>query len=139
MNYLQGVARISIWSIAETGIGIAAGSLPSLRPLLRFIPGLRSIRSNNYATPTARNRTNFTQHSHQLSTIDRHPARNVPEVEERVPSANRTGSKVEVEGGFNNRMDNESERHILKDITVTVVQDDASTASQKAPSERNAV
>ncbi|KAF6813267.1 cation-transporting atpase 4 [Colletotrichum musicola] len=35
-NYLHNIANIVLWSIFECGIGIIAGSLPSLRRLLKF-------------------------------------------------------------------------------------------------------
>ncbi|KAK1516960.1 uncharacterized protein CCOS01_12509 [Colletotrichum costaricense] len=35
-NYLHNIANIVLWSILECGIGIIAGSLPSLRRLLKF-------------------------------------------------------------------------------------------------------
>ncbi|KAI1080225.1 hypothetical protein F5B20DRAFT_589642 [Whalleya microplaca] len=34
-NYLYNVCNVVVWSIVECGIGIIAGSLPSLRPLVR--------------------------------------------------------------------------------------------------------
>lgn len=40
-EFLWGSARIAIWSILELGIGIFAGSLAHLRPLLRYVPFLR--------------------------------------------------------------------------------------------------
>ncbi|KAL1641116.1 hypothetical protein SLS58_006391 [Diplodia intermedia] len=37
-DYLYGLANIAVWSIIESGIGLIAGSLPALRPLLRYLP-----------------------------------------------------------------------------------------------------
>jgi hypothetical protein len=39
-EFLYASAIIGLWSIIELGIGIFAGSLAHLRPLLRYIPGL---------------------------------------------------------------------------------------------------
>ncbi|KAB2571478.1 hypothetical protein DBV05_g9844 [Lasiodiplodia theobromae] len=39
-DYLYNIANIAIWSIVESGIGLIAGSLPALRPLLRYVPFL---------------------------------------------------------------------------------------------------
>ncbi|KAI0025865.1 hypothetical protein F4780DRAFT_233344 [Xylariomycetidae sp. FL0641] len=39
-DYLWGIASIATWSIVESGTGIIAGSMPALRPLLRYIPFL---------------------------------------------------------------------------------------------------
>ena len=39
-EFMYSIAKIAVWSILEEGIGITAGSLPMLRPLLRHIPFL---------------------------------------------------------------------------------------------------
>lgn len=39
-EFLLGSAKIAVWSILELGIGIMAGSMAHLRPLLKFIPFL---------------------------------------------------------------------------------------------------
>ena len=39
---MYSTGKIAVWSILEEGIGIVAGSLPMLRPLLRFIPFVNS-------------------------------------------------------------------------------------------------
>ncbi|EKG13682.1 hypothetical protein MPH_09148 [Macrophomina phaseolina MS6] len=49
-DYLYGLANIALWSIIESGTGIIAGSLPTLRPLLRYIPFMASSAS---ADPSA--------------------------------------------------------------------------------------
>lgn len=41
-DYLYNVSQIAIWSIIESGIGIIAGSMATLRPLLQYIPFLSS-------------------------------------------------------------------------------------------------
>ncbi|KAK7937328.1 uncharacterized protein PG986_014196 [Apiospora aurea] len=55
-DYYYNVCNIVIWSIVECGVGIIAGSLPSLRPLLKKIPMFRSkmsyaFRSGSNDTP----------------------------------------------------------------------------------------
>ncbi|KAF4416073.1 hypothetical protein F53441_14569 [Fusarium austroafricanum] len=52
-NYLYNVAYIILWSIAESGIGIVAGSLPSLRKLVssRFHFDSSTGSSPAYVTP----------------------------------------------------------------------------------------
>ncbi|KAK8007322.1 hypothetical protein PG989_001312 [Apiospora arundinis] len=47
-DYYYNVCNIVIWSIVECGVGIIAGSLPSLRPLLKKIPMFGSKRSYAY-------------------------------------------------------------------------------------------
>ncbi|KAF4535756.1 Cation-transporting ATPAse 4 [Lasiodiplodia theobromae] len=46
-DYLYGLANIALWSIIESGVGLIAGSLPALRPLLRYIPFFASSLSNS--------------------------------------------------------------------------------------------
>ncbi|KAL0258014.1 hypothetical protein SLS55_007185 [Diplodia seriata] len=46
-DYLYGLANIAVWSIIESGIGLIAGSLPALRPLLRYVPFFASSLSNS--------------------------------------------------------------------------------------------
>ncbi|KAF2874948.1 hypothetical protein BDV95DRAFT_563992 [Massariosphaeria phaeospora] len=49
-DYLYGLADIATWSITESGIGIVAGSLATLRPLLEKIPSFRAWRSTSDVT-----------------------------------------------------------------------------------------
>ncbi|KAF4443762.1 cation-transporting atpase 4 [Fusarium austroafricanum] len=39
-NFLLGSGKIAVWTVIELGIGIFAGSLPALKPLLRYVPFL---------------------------------------------------------------------------------------------------
>lgn len=41
--YLESIAHIAFWSILESGLGIIAGSLATLRPLLRSLPFFGSM------------------------------------------------------------------------------------------------
>lgn len=51
VNYLVGVAKIFIWGVIELGIGIIAGSMATLRPLLRHIPFLSNGSSGSESKP----------------------------------------------------------------------------------------
>ncbi|PNP59533.1 hypothetical protein FNYG_14926 [Fusarium nygamai] len=46
-NFLLGSGKIAVWTVIELGIGIFAGSLPALRPLLRFVPFLSRHQSED--------------------------------------------------------------------------------------------
>ena len=50
-NFLADSAKIAIWTVVELTIGIFAGSLPHLRPLLRFIPFLKHHSSHDSTAP----------------------------------------------------------------------------------------
>ena len=56
MYYPDATVGIAVWSNIETGLGIFAGSLATLRPLLRMIrPGTgRSYNKNTPSTPGSR-------------------------------------------------------------------------------------
>ncbi|TDZ24413.1 hypothetical protein Cob_v003424 [Colletotrichum orbiculare MAFF 240422] len=58
-NYLHNIANIVLWSIFECGIGIIAGSLPSLRRLLKFWLDKSSkgssYQNNNHSRPNKLN------------------------------------------------------------------------------------
>ncbi|RVX72763.1 hypothetical protein B0A52_04162 [Exophiala mesophila] len=51
VNYLVGMSAISIWGVIELGIGIIAGSMATLRPLLRHITRLSNGSSNSDSKP----------------------------------------------------------------------------------------
>lgn len=51
VNYLEGVAKVFIWGVIELGIGIIAGSMATLRPLLRHVPFLSNGSSSSGSKP----------------------------------------------------------------------------------------
>lgn len=61
-NYLLNIANTAIWSIVESGLGLIAGSLATLRPLLKHIPFFRS-ESTAQANKRASNTNQFNMHS----------------------------------------------------------------------------
>lgn len=109
-EFMYSIAKIAVWSILEEGIGITAGSLPMLRPLLRHIPFLSSG-----------GRTSSDGHGGQANF------NNTPE----FPPTGRRGDGVElgtmnrVEGAETgpaggNNSDGDSQRHILKETEFTI-------------------
>lgn len=53
-KYLLNVAHIAIWSIAESGLGLIAGSMATLRPLLKYMPCLGSVSPSRRAMSQSR-------------------------------------------------------------------------------------
>ncbi|ETN38243.1 uncharacterized protein HMPREF1541_06274 [Cyphellophora europaea CBS 101466] len=98
-NFLFASAKIAVWTVVELGIGIFAGSLPHLRPLLRFIPFLNH---------------NSTDDSHQ----DQHhtPAQYGRSRDGVKMSTFKSAHDQGVRGQWNNlRDDGDSQEHILDD------------------------
>ncbi|EOD52135.1 putative cation-transporting atpase 4 protein [Neofusicoccum parvum UCRNP2] len=121
-DYLYGIANIALWSIIESGTGIIAGSLPSLRPLLRYVPffGESFAGSSNKRSGMgggAGGRSTSARRSHKLDTY-------------RLESGNGGGSggmkgfvQTACEAGKRNweeLSDAESQKYILKESHVTV-------------------
>ncbi|KAF2469635.1 uncharacterized protein BDR25DRAFT_371641 [Lindgomyces ingoldianus] len=106
-DYLYHIAPIGIWSITESGIGITAGSLATLRPIIKHIPFLSNFSSGDKSkTPVT------PKLSHRLEVLKGSARRNV------IP-----GVSTEIEGTRRNweeLSDGESQRYILKESTVVV-------------------
>ncbi|KAI0156828.1 hypothetical protein GGR57DRAFT_511177 [Xylariaceae sp. FL1272] len=66
-DYLNGIANIAIWSIVESGIGLIAGSMPALRPLLRHIAFFGS--SSYVVSSSGRGKGTRDRKSHKLVTL----------------------------------------------------------------------
>ncbi|KAF2126681.1 hypothetical protein P153DRAFT_346682 [Dothidotthia symphoricarpi CBS 119687] len=98
VNYLYHLARIGIWCVLECGMGIAAGSLATFRPLFRFIPFLRSSIAGTHSN--ARNDPVF-----HLEEVSRNHA---------------FGDEAHEEAEYMERSDAESQKHILKDTKVYI-------------------
>ncbi|KAK9424291.1 hypothetical protein SUNI508_13744 [Seiridium unicorne] len=67
-DYLYNIANIALWSIVESGIGIVAGSLATLRPLLKYIPFMQNT-SNSDASKS--NKTKQRGQSYKLDSLGR--------------------------------------------------------------------
>jgi hypothetical protein len=108
-EFLFSVGKIAVWSILEEGIGIIAGSLPTLRPVLKYLHLLGSTYVNDSREPT----------SGAYSQAPHH------QIHRRHPGAFRMDTfdaTTEVETGHTqqNQSDGESAKHILKETGFTV-------------------
>jgi len=109
MNYLFSVSKVTIWGTIESGIGIIAGSLATLRPLLKHIPFL------SYAGMGARSRTSdaLYPNSYRLERVDN--------------LSRASGYKAMcagTDGGPRDPSDAESQKHILKETTLIIQHQD---------------
>ena len=109
-EYLYNLANMAIWSMVESGLGIIAGSLPTLRPLLKHIHFFHSEPSG--PTRSSNMPRQFENHSMQVF--------------------GNSGNRTHIKGGdfdsdWERLSDSESQRNIiqkekkvgLKDIKVT--------------------
>jgi hypothetical protein len=98
-DYLLNIANIAIWSITESGLGLIAGSLATLRPLLKYIPFLGTELSGPVSKPTKSQR--FTG-SHAMQSL----------------SSRKTGTVIEgggdYDGGWDRLSDQESQKHMIQ-------------------------
>ncbi|VUC29495.1 unnamed protein product [Clonostachys rosea] len=135
--YLLNIAHIAIWSITESGLGLVAGSMATLRPLLKYLPWLGSMSSSSGGATTKSGKSRQPgATSHRMQSLAHR-------------SENATFHTV-VQGGDNDcwerLSDNESQKHIMgvtshtgghmKGITVTtdvVLQESTSDDPSLAP------
>jgi hypothetical protein len=117
-NYLLSIANIAVWSITESGIGLIAGSMATLRPLLKYIPFLKDTFSSGAATTgmsrsrkTKGDRSTNHAHSHPLDTLPLHTS-----------NAHHTTCDAD-SSGWERLSDSDSQRNILKEGTITVTKD----------------
>jgi hypothetical protein len=52
-DYQHKLAPVGLWSVIEAGIGIIAGSLATLRPLCKYLPGLSCFGSEEGSRKTS--------------------------------------------------------------------------------------
>lgn len=112
---MYSVAKIAVWSIVEEGIGITAGSMPMLRPLLRYISFLSSGgRTSNEAADSQgfRSTGRRTRRTTELDTIN--------------------GAGATEVGRVDKHSDGDSQRHILKETEFTIT-----TESYQGPEQRS--
>ena len=111
-DYLLNIAHIAIWSISESGLGLIAGSLATLRPLLKHIPFLNSASTGPIMTKSSKRGSKPHHHpSHPMHSFSQH--------------------RTHIEGGdsdWDRLSDSESQQHIVpksrtvhgsREITVT--------------------
>ncbi|KAL3421925.1 hypothetical protein PVAG01_06081 [Phlyctema vagabunda] len=102
-EFLYGTGKIGLWSVAEEGIGIIAGSLPALRPLLS-LPFLNLGTTANNSNPASGSKFKQSRSRHQVLRSD-----------VKMDTFQQLGDK---DG------DGDSQKHILKETQVTVTSND---------------
>ncbi|PGH11554.1 hypothetical protein AJ79_04812 [Helicocarpus griseus UAMH5409] len=101
-EFVLNSARIAVWSILELGIGIFAGSLGHLRPLLRYIPFLPQ---SSYAAQTY-GRNNVDRSGTKMNTFRSRTGQN---------TAAMGKTDEELYGAMKGSDDGDSQKHILGD------------------------
>ncbi|KIV95708.1 hypothetical protein PV10_03330 [Exophiala mesophila] len=99
VNYLVGMSAISIWGVIELGIGIIAGSMVTLRPLLRHITCLSNDSSNSDLKP-------------QDQVTPYRPAPYLP----KVARTNNPGYRVEDNDEEEDSSEGGGQKHTLKEM-----------------------
>lgn len=69
-NFLQHSGKIAIWTVLELTIGLAAGSAPALRPLLRHIPFMSYHDTQEYTSQGYRAKSKGTGQSQDKVKMD---------------------------------------------------------------------
>jgi hypothetical protein len=113
---------MAVWSITESGVGIIAGSLATLRPLLRYIPFLSQGSSSGPSKPTTTG--NYTS-SHKLDALSR-GRRSI----KRVPGGPyhvHTECEANQRHDWEELSDGASQKYILKESKVVVTSEAGST------------
>ncbi|KAF7860300.1 hypothetical protein EAF04_008428 [Stromatinia cepivora] len=110
-EFMFGTGKIGLWSIIEEGMGIFAGSLPALRPLLSlpFLNLSTTGKSNNLSSSKNRN-VPRTQNQQKRADINMDTFVQLGE------------SDIEKDG------DGDSQKHILKETQVSVTSDNRRSA-----------
>ncbi|KAJ8067637.1 hypothetical protein OCU04_003246 [Sclerotinia nivalis] len=110
-EFMFGTGKIGLWSIIEEGIGIFAGSLPALRPLLSLpFLNLSTTGKSNNASSSKNGNVPRTQNQQKRSDI-------------KMDTFAQLGdSDVEKDG------DGDSQKHILKETQVSVTSDNRRSA-----------
>ncbi|KAI1078156.1 hypothetical protein F5B20DRAFT_549533 [Whalleya microplaca] len=122
-EFMFSTGSIGLWSVLEEGIGIIAGSIPALRPLLRLrifggsSDANQSDQPDDLVTFGAIPSRGLTAHQEQrASDVKMETFRAIPKPE--------TGYKDN-----NGDSDGDSQKHILKETQVSVTAEDTSAAN----------
>ena len=120
-DYVYGIAPIAIWSEVECCIGIVAGSLSTMRPLLRYL-GVRNLTFGHHASPTATIRPNSPNCGHSLHQIKPSVSRIAASYRH---TAERRRDDARPKGGLddynNNDDDGASQRRILDNSPLRIL------------------
>jgi hypothetical protein len=137
-DYVYGITSIAIWSEVETSIGIVAGSLATMRPLLRYF-GITGLSSNGRSrTTTSGFHPGYSLREIAGTTISRIAAsyqcsigrRHADRVMEEAIAADDAGSEkrilpikpleIVVESGFEISIESRSSRQELDSKRITI-------------------
>lgn len=122
---MYGSGQIGLWSVVEEGIGIVAGSIPALRPLLSLrILGGSTQRSNGGSASTA-----VALHTNEAGRL---PAKSIEAVE--LGTVRSSGKNTTTEG-WSDDGDGDSQKHIL--VRTQVVVSTEHTARDGRPRQKN--
>lgn len=102
--------KIGLWSIIEEGIGIIAGSLPALRPLLS-LPMFNSTTASKSNMSAPGNKYGVQSNSRHALRSDVH-----------MDTFQQLGKSKDGEADE----DGDSQKHILKETNVTIMRNDRS-------------
>lgn len=119
-DYLYNIANIAIWSIIESGTGLIAGSLPALRPLLKYVPFLGG---ESGAGSSDRTKSAGVKASASGGGITFRRSRHTSRHKLDVLNPNPGGGLTTCEAGKRNweeLSDAESQKYILKESEVAV-------------------
>ncbi|PQE34083.1 cation-transporting atpase 4 protein [Rutstroemia sp. NJR-2017a WRK4] len=99
-EFMFATGKIGLWSIIEEGMGIFAGSLPALRPLLS-LPCFNFSTAGNSNKPSSANRLNISKRTNiKMDTFQ------------------------QLGDNSDKDVDTESQKHILKETEITVTSND---------------
>jgi len=121
-EFMYSTGKIGLWSIIEEGIGIFAGSLPALRPLLS-LPFFNGGSSNNDSSG-ANTPSNFNQSRSKRRVLRSDVA---------------LDTFQQLEEGKDGDGDGDSQKHILKETHITVNSNKNGTSDMPADWERSQV
>lgn len=114
---MYGTGRIGLWSVIEEAMGIFAGSLPALRPLL-------SVGFLNLSTTG-----NSDDHTSKNGNVPRTQNPRSKRSDINMDTFHQLGdSDVEKDGDGDGDGDGDSQKHILKQTQVTVTSDNRTSA-----------
>ncbi|KAK7426752.1 hypothetical protein QQZ08_006788 [Neonectria magnoliae] len=132
LEFMYSTGAIGLWSVLEEGIGLIAGSMPALRPLLNlpiFGGTYGSGGGSNNGYPSAHMRSGVSGHDRTHPSSRLRDEDHVKMDTFSAPTSTEAGlhQKKRSRGSLDD--DSDSQKHILKQTQVTVVAAHSGTAS----------
>ena len=117
-DYLLHVAPVATWSVIESGIGLTAGSLAALRPLMKYIPflGGSSAKTDEH-TGSGGMSEGTRRNTIKMNTLN-------------FTQQNRTVCKAG-DNGWDRLSDSESQKYILQQTDIEIRQEPAQSHSSR--------